>query len=188
MVMIEQNNNRVESSTDADSHERRRHARYPFTATVETVESKSQTRIQGRTSDLSRGGCYVDANSSFPAGSLVKMRLTKEMRTFEAQAEVVYSLAGMGMGLKFVDTNPGQFETVEKWMAELSGEMLPQPELTQPSDPSSAQQRPGNEEYLVLNELVMELKRQGVLSNEKCDALLQKLDRTGRGQSNSGLA
>ena len=186
--MFEEPNNRIDSSSDPDSHERRRHSRYPFTATVETVEPKSQTRIQGRTSDLSRGGCYVDTISSFPAGSIVKMRLTKEMRSFEAQAEVVYSLAGMGMGVKFTDADPEQFWTLEKWVAELSGELLPEPELPQPSDQSCAQRRPGNEEYLVLNELVMELMRQGVLSNAKCEAMLQKLNRTGRAKSNSGHA
>jgi hypothetical protein len=94
--MSEELNNKIDGSAETDPHERRRHARHPFTATVEAVELKSQTRIQGRTSDLSRGGCYVDTISSFPAGSIVKMRLTKEMRSFEARAEVVYSSVGMG--------------------------------------------------------------------------------------------
>ena len=129
----------------------------------------------------------MDTINSFPAGSLVKMRLTKETRSFEAQAKVVYSLAGMGMGVKFTDTDPKQFSTLEKWMAELNGELLPEPELQQPSEQSCAQQRPGNEEYFILNELVMELMRQGVLSSEKCEAMLQKLNRTGRAQSDSDL-
>ena len=174
--MFEEPNNKIDSSAEPDPHERRRHARYPFTATVEAVEPKSQTRIQGRTSDLSRGGCYVDSISSFPAGSVVKMRLTKEMRSFEAQAEVVYSVVGMGMGVKFTDADPEQLWTVEKWVGELSGELLPEPELPQPSDQSCAQEKLGNEENDVLNELVMELMRQGVLSNAKCEAMLQKLN------------
>jgi len=185
--MSEELNNKIGGSAETDPHERRRHARHTFTATVEAVELKSQTRIQGRTSDLSRGGCYVDTINSFPAGSIVKMRLTKETRSFEAQAEVVYSLVGMGMGMKFTNAEPEQLWTVEKWMAELTGELLPEPELSQPFDPSCAQERVGNEEHLVLNELLMELMRQGVLSNFKCKAMLEKLTQTGRAKSDAVL-
>ena len=81
--------------------------------------------------------------SSFPAGSIVKIRLTKEMRSFEAQAEVVYSLVGMGMGVKFTDADPEQLWTVEKWVGELSGELLPKPELPRPSDQSCDQGKTG---------------------------------------------
>jgi len=183
--MFEKPSNKIDSSAEPNHHEPRRHVRYPFTATVEAVESKSQTQIQGRTRDLSREGCYVDTISPFPAGSVVKLRLTKEMRSFEAQAEVVYSLVGMGMGVKFTDADAEQLVTVEKWVGELSGELLPRPELPGSSDQSCAQERPGNEEYHFLNELVMELMRQGVLSKAKGNAMLQKLSRTGRAKSNS---
>ena len=186
--MIEERKNRNDISFDPGFPERRRHARYPFTATVEMVELKSQTRIYGRTSDLSRGGCYVDATSSFPAGSIVKIRLTKEMRSFEAQAEVVYSLSGMGIGVKFTGADPEQVSTLEKWVAELSGELLPRTELSQPSDQSCAQRMPGNEECFVLSELLIELMRQGVLSNAKCEDMLQKLNRLGRAKTNSSYA
>jgi hypothetical protein len=183
IIMIGEASYKMDSSLDPGFPERRAHQRYAFTATVEMVEPKSQTRIQGRTSDLSRGGCYVDCTSSFPAGSTLMIRLRKDMRSFEAQAEVTYSTDGMGMGVKFTDADPQQVSNLEKWVAELRGEMLPEPTVPQPSDSSFNQQRPGNEEFVVLNELVMELRRQGVLSNTKCEALLQKLNRTGRAKS-----
>jgi hypothetical protein len=172
------------SSDRCGTRERRRHTRYPITAAVEAVERQSQTRIQGRTSDLSRGGCYVDTISSFPAGSVVTMRLTKETRSFEVQAEVVYSLTGMGMGVKFVDADPEQLSTVDKWVAEIGAEAPPEMELEleleDPSEPPSAQERPGSEEFDVLRELLLELMKQRVLPDEKCKALLQRLNRTGR--------
>src|SRR5207245_4461518 len=71
--------------------ERRQYARYPFTGTVEAFEPESQTRIQGRTADLSEGGCYVDSMSPFAAQTRVKVRITREKRSFESQATVVYS-------------------------------------------------------------------------------------------------
>src|ERR1700681_4740767 len=116
----------VGSLTECVPDERRRQVRYPFTAAVEVVVRETQTRIQGRTSDLSRGGCFLDTASCFPAGSTVKIRLTKDHRRFEAHAEVVYSLVGMGMGVKFTAAEIQQLGTVEKWVAELSGE-APEP-------------------------------------------------------------
>jgi hypothetical protein len=185
--MNEHSKSKIDFSSGLGLPERRRHSRYPFTATAEIVEANSQTRIQGRTSDLSRGGCYVDSTCRFSAGSIVKIRLTKEMCSFEARADVVYSLDGMGMGVKFTGADPEQLSTLEKWMAELRGELQPRPELPQPSDQSCAERRPGNEEYFVLNELVTELMKQGVLSNDKCEAMLQKLNRTGRAKSDSTI-
>ncbi len=178
----------MDSSTERDPHERRRHTRYPLTVTVEAVEGKSQTRIQGRTSDLSRGGCYVDTISSFPAGSVVKMRLTKDARSFEALAEVVYSLMDMGMGVKFTSGDPQQLLTLEKWVGELSGKLLPESELPQSSDQSCSPASPGNVEYRVLNDLIAELTIQGVLSPEKSKAMLQKLNRNGHLKINSANA
>ena len=79
----------VGSLAESAVHERRRDVRYPFTSAVEVVVRETQTRIQGRTSDLSRGGCYLDTANSFPAGSIVMIRLTKDNCTFEADAEVL---------------------------------------------------------------------------------------------------
>jgi hypothetical protein len=186
--MVAELNNKIDGSGDAGTHESSRYARHPFTATVEAVEFKSQTRIQGRTSDLSREGCYVDTISSFPAGSIVKMRLTKDMRAFEAQAEVVYSLVGMGMGVKFTYADPEQLCVLDKWVEELSGESQPEQEILRTSDPSLAQERPGDEESQVLNELVRELMRQRVLSDAKCEAMLEKLSRTRRAKCSPAYA
>jgi hypothetical protein len=181
--MIGENKSEVSVSSDHGLPERRQFPRYPFTATVEMVEPQSQTRIQGRTSDLSRGGCYVDSTSSFPLGSMLVIRLTKDMRSFEAQAEVTYATDGMGMGIRFTGADPEQISILEKWLAELRGEMLPETTLAQTADPAPAQRGSSQAEYSVLNELVMELMRQGVLSNTKCEAMLQKLNRTGRARS-----
>ena len=60
--------------------EQRKHPRYPFTATVEAIEQRSQTRIKGRTSDLSLGGCYVDTISTLPESSVTPVTLTSGVR------------------------------------------------------------------------------------------------------------
>src|SRR5450432_1170190 len=76
---------------DRRQGERRRDLRYPFTAAVEAVEPKSQTKLNARTSDISLGGCYVDTINPFPVSSVIKIRLIKDGVTFEADAKVVLS-------------------------------------------------------------------------------------------------
>jgi len=90
------------------SAERRRNLRFAFTATVEAIETKTGTKVIGRTSDLSLGGCYVDTLSPFPVGTEAKIRIMRDTETFEAQVKVVYSSIGMGMGLAFVSAQPKQ--------------------------------------------------------------------------------
>jgi hypothetical protein len=180
MNMIEELNNKNDSSGETVPHEGSKYARHPFTATVEAVDFMSQTRILGRTSDLNRVGCYVDTISSFPTGSILKLRLTKDVSSFEAQAEVVYSLVGMGMGVKFTYASPEQLSVLEKWVEELSGESLPEQEMLRTSSQSLTQEGSADEESQVLNELVRELMRQRVLPDAKCEAMLEKLSRTGR--------
>jgi len=162
--------------SDCVSPEPRRHVRYSFTSAVEVNLNGSQTSIQGRTSDISRAGCFVDSTSSFPVGSNVTLRLTKDNGTFEAGGEVVYSLSGMGMGVKFVRVPVEQLATLEKWIAELNGEVSPEPALPAFSEQSRAPGIEENTEYDVLSELLIELMKKGVLSNEKGKDMLQKLN------------
>ena len=178
--MIEQLTHKISGPAPVDPHERRRYSRYPFTAIVEAVEIKSQVRIIGRTSDLSLGGCYVDATSSFPAGSVVRMRITKDTSTIELDATVVYSLVDMGMGVKFADFTPEQNRIMEKWVGELSGEQVPETEASRICDQTCKSDCPQGVEFQVLAELVTELKKQGVVPGAKCDSMLQKLSHAGR--------
>jgi hypothetical protein len=115
----------MRTSATGSGSERRQHARYSFTGTLEAIEPDSETKIQGRTTDLSEGGCYVDTLNSFPAQTRVNVRLTGGNRSFESRATVVYSVVGMGMGLRFEAIDPEQLANLRKWLGELSGESMP---------------------------------------------------------------
>ena len=175
VTMTESTIGAIESSTPAIFVERRRGPRYPVTATVEAVDLKSGTRTQARTSDLSRGGCYVDTTSPFPVETTVKMRLRKDTRSFEVEARVVYSLVGMGMGLAFTGADPEQVEVLQRWIGELSGELPPELSAAGLAEPIRASKGSNNEQSYVLGTLVLELMRQGVLSNEKGKTMLEHL-------------
>ena len=151
--------------------ERRQYTRYPFTGTVEAFEPESQTRIQGRTADLSEGGCYIDSMSPFAAQTRVKVRITREKRSFESQATVVYSVAGMGMGLHFEAPDAQQLVSLKKWLGELSGQGGVETGIDERED--SPHPAAGRES--VLNELVRELMRKGIVDENMGREMLQRL-------------
>lgn len=151
------------------SSERRRHARYSFTGTLEAVEPDSDTRLQGRTTDLSEGGCYVDTLSPFPAGTCVKACLSKEGRSFESQARVVYSVVGMGMGLRFEAMEPQQFGVLKSWLAELSGESTGEKQVEETNRFDDG----AGDNSSVFNELVSKLLRKGALNETATAGILQ---------------
>jgi hypothetical protein len=172
----------------AEVHERRQQARCPFTASVDVIESRSQTKISGRTCDVSRGGCYIDTINSFPVGSTVQLQLVTQGRRLEAQAEVAYCLPGMGMGVQFKAADPQQIAMVNRWMTELCSEQQTEGELPEVPEEYAGQTGAGNDEMLVLRELVVAIMRQGLLPEAKCASLLEKLNRSCREQSSSEAA
>ena len=132
--------------------------------------------MNARTSDLGKGGCYVDTFSPFPMKTGVKLRITKEKVSFEAEATVVYSKIGMGMGLAFTFIDPQQMGVLEKWLGELSGS-APMRVVCNPRAPRSA--RPmavtAKEPGYVLNDLIVALMRKGTLSEEEGRTMLLRL-------------
>jgi len=159
------------STIGGGSSERRRYTRYPFTGTLEAVEPESETKIQGRTTDLSEGGCYVDTLNPFPAQTCVKVRLTKEGRSFESQAKVVYSAVGMGMGLQFEAIDPEQLVTLRKWLHELSGEGTAEVQIEENNTSAYATAGPDS----ALNELAGSLVCKGAVNDTPSGGMLQPL-------------
>jgi c-di-GMP-binding flagellar brake protein YcgR len=98
--------------------DRRTHPRYEFIAAAEVVAAESGARMETRVRDLSQQGCYVDTNNALPLGTVTGVRITKETQLFEAEARVVYSRAGKGMGLMFTAIEPEQIRTLETWLVE----------------------------------------------------------------------
>ena len=158
-------------STSTSSGERRQHPRYSFTGTLEVFEPKSQTRIQGRTADLSEGGCYVDTICPFPAQTRLRVRITRAQGSFESQATVVYAVSGMGMGLQFDVPDAQQRLNLRKWIRELSGEAVAETSTEEQARPSVG----GAACDSVLKELITELMRKGVLPEGTGKGMLQRL-------------
>ena len=155
--------------------ERRTHPRYHFTTTAEILDLGSGAQCSARTSDISLGGCFIDTTSPFAAGTAVKVRLTQEKKVFVTRAVVASAMAGMGMGVRFLDVEPQQMEVLGKWISQLSGDLAPAfagfDEV-----PEASGEVPLKEEFhYTLNELIVALMRKGILGEVQGKEMLRRL-------------
>ena len=88
-------------------------------ASAEVTDLHSGTRLSARISELSVGGCYVDALTPFPEGTLVKLRIIRDQGAFESIGKVVYTHANFGMGVAFTNLTSDQRSILEAWIAEI---------------------------------------------------------------------
>jgi hypothetical protein len=113
-----QHHGKSAGATEADRRNTDRHA---ITASAEVVELGSGAKFSTRTTDLGPGGCFVDTMVPFPVGANVRVSVHKGKTNFETGGVVVYSQAGLGMGIAFENMEAQQHEALDKWIAELTG-------------------------------------------------------------------
>jgi PilZ domain len=165
-----------EEPQKSGGRESRAQVRFPFTAAAEICELHSQTRLTGRCSDLSSGGCYIDTLSPFAVGTIVRVRLERDMHEFEATAVVAYAHVSMGMGLTFTEMKREHQEILCFWIAELSGEKPCEPAPSIPVPETEAMDADANVR-LVLNELIFLLVRKKIFTENEGAELLHKMFR-----------
>ena len=165
-----------EEPQKSGGRESRAQVRFPFTAAAEIYELHSQTRLTGRCSDLSSGGCYIDTLSPFAVGTTVRVRLERDMHEFEAEAVVAYAHVSMGMGLNFTEMKREHQEILRFWIAELSGEKPCEPAASIP-EPETEAVDAGANVRLVMNELIFLLVRKKIFTENEGAELLHKMFR-----------
>jgi PilZ domain-containing protein len=174
------------SSAESGKGERaesRKQARFAFSEAVEVFDLRSNARVNGRCSDLSAGGCYIDTLSPFPPGAFVKIRMERDKREFMAAAVVAYAHASMGMGLAFTEMKREHWDVLRSWIAELSGEQPPEPTLAKTgppeAEPETATANADSDASLrlVLNELIYLLARKKVITEAEASKLLHQMFR-----------
>ncbi len=120
--------------------ERRRHKRFPISASVLLVESQWRTEVTGLATDLGAGGCCLDTPKPFSRGTQVEVSLRCEARFFRCRALVAYAATrrGAGMGLTFTETAPNEAARLIEWVRELGGE----PSAESPEDQNGSAAMP----------------------------------------------
>src|SRR5690242_19661380 len=157
---------------------RRSQRRQAFTASALVFEPKSETLMRARTADLGPDGCFIDTLNPFAPGTSVKIRIEKGGATFEALARVVYSLTSMGMGLAFYSVGPEQLWVLHEWLGDANEALTP--DFTLPAGVEDfpgavARERSKDVHCEALTRLIDELMGQGLLSQEKGNAILETL-------------
>jgi hypothetical protein len=83
------------------------------------VETATGATLTGRSSEVSRTGCYIDTLNPVPLGSQVKVQLRSGDAAFEAAARVAYVCPGLGMGLHWgANVAPEKLALLDRWLAE----------------------------------------------------------------------
>ena len=100
--------------------EKRTTPRYTFVAVIEIVDPVSALKLNGRVSELSRKGCYVDILNTLPKGTPVEIRIARDAGAFASSGQIIYVQEGMGMGIAFSNPKAEQLQTLDVWLAELA--------------------------------------------------------------------
>ena len=100
--------------------EHREVPRFTFIAHIELREPRSDMRITGRISEISRKGCFVDVLVTLPQGTNLNIRISCDQGAFETKGKVAYVHEGMGMGIAFVEPAEDQLKILDSWLAQLS--------------------------------------------------------------------
>src|ERR1700726_2791817 len=91
---------------DAMMSDPRASPRYPLMLIAEVADLSGSATLTGRTSDVSRTGCYIDTRNPLPRGSEVHVRLQNEKEFFEINARIMYVSPKLGMSLMFAAEIP----------------------------------------------------------------------------------
>ena len=97
------------------SSERRNYRRLvgPFEGGWDSASGMRECRI----TDLSQGGCFIDAYASNPVGTFLNTRVKVADQVFTLRSEVVYVDRVQGFAVRFRDNDPAVMsafvETVE---------------------------------------------------------------------------
>jgi hypothetical protein len=90
--------------------------RYPFAADAELIDLESGKQVEGVTSDISFGGCFICTSKSMPIHSRARMRLTRKGQVLEALVSVRIVKPRVGLGIEFVDLEPPNSAILDDWI------------------------------------------------------------------------
>jgi PilZ domain len=102
--------------------ERRSAPRHAMVLAAEVIELPRGTKLNARTADISKTGCYIDTLNPIPQGSEVRLRFTHGAETFVAKGRVVYVSYGLGMGIAFVNVEDAELAKLDRWFSETDRE------------------------------------------------------------------
>ena len=99
--------------------DRRYAIRFPFAADVELIDLESGKQVEGVTSDISLGGCFVCTSKPLPMNARARLKLVRKGQVLEALVAVRIVKPRIGMGIEFFDLEPAYSEMLSNWLEAL---------------------------------------------------------------------
>jgi hypothetical protein len=94
----------------------RRSIRYSLGAAAEVKNLGSRNEQVLFTRDLSTGGCFLKTRAPLPEGTQIRLRITHRGEEVTAIGRVTENVSTEGMGVEFVEVEPNDRSTLEKWL------------------------------------------------------------------------
>jgi hypothetical protein len=104
------------SSNVTGVRDRRYAIRFPFAGDVELIDLESGKQVEGVTSDISLGGCFVCTSKPLPVNARARLRLVRKNQVVEALVVVRIVKPRIGMGIEFFDLEPVHNEILLAWL------------------------------------------------------------------------
>jgi hypothetical protein len=96
--------------------DRRYAIRFPFAADAELIDLESGKQVDGVTSDISLGGCFVCTSKPLPMNARARMKLVRKGQVLEALVAVRIVKPRIGMGIEFFDLEPPYNDMLIAWI------------------------------------------------------------------------
>jgi hypothetical protein len=111
-------------SSDSREHlsgvrDKRYAIRYPFAAEAELIDLESGKQVDGVTSDISMGGCFVCTSKTLALGSRARLKLTRKGQGLEALVVVRIVKPRVGLGIEFFDLDEPHHQILASWIESL---------------------------------------------------------------------
>jgi len=103
----------------AGVRDRRYAIRFPFAADVELIDMESGTRVEGVTSDISLGGCFVCTTKPLAIRARIRIKLSRKGQQVEALAVIRILKPRIGMGIEFIDIESPSHEILKRWIEQV---------------------------------------------------------------------
>jgi hypothetical protein len=98
-------------------HNRRVHPRFTVNVQIELHEENSDIPMRVETTDLSRGGCYVQLMMPLNVGGRIRAKLWLDGETIVARGRVVTRHPEFGNGIMFLDFEGEGEKLLKRYLA-----------------------------------------------------------------------
>lgn len=110
------------SKRNLSVRDRRYAIRFPFAADATLIDLETGAQVQGVTSDISLGGCFVCGSKALPLKARVRVTLERKEQRVEALGVVRVVKPRIGMGVEFLDLEEKSYAALDRWIDQIKRE------------------------------------------------------------------